>query len=103
MPHAMRGRKTKRDKNANGIDDRYDVVVNICSVILPFTTLDQLHLIYVKGETAGVSGTTWLLYGLLSIPLLAYGIKRRDLPMMILNGLWVVFDLAVWFGTIIKA
>jgi uncharacterized protein with PQ loop repeat len=87
-----------KDKNKNGVDDKLDLITNVCSVILPFTTLDQLYLIYVKREVAGVSAITWFLYGLLSIPLLIYSLKRKDLPMIMLNGLWVVFDWAVWLG-----
>lgn len=94
-------KKQKNDKNKNGIDDRLDFLINACAVILPFTTLDQLYIIYVKGETAGVSAITWFLYGLLSIPLLLYSLKRKDLPMILLNGLWVMFDFAVWGGVLI--
>lgn len=94
-------KKNLRDKNKNGVDDRLDWATNVCSVILPFTTLDQLYLIYVKQEVTGISAITWFLYGFLSIPLLVYSIKRKDLPMILLNGLWVVFDFAVWFGVMI--
>jgi len=94
-------KRQKNDKNKNGIDDRLDFFINACAVILPFTTLDQLYIIYVKGETAGVSAITWFLYGLLSIPLLLYSLKRKDLPMILLNGLWVIFDFAVWGGVLI--
>lgn len=89
------------DKNRNGIDDRLDWLVSACAVILPFTTLDQLYLIYVQKQTAGVSALTWFLYGVLSIPLLLYSLKRKDLPMILLNGLWVFFDLAVWVGALL--
>ena len=91
-------KKAIKDKNNNGVDDKLDLITNVCSVILPFTTLDQLYLIYIKKETAGVSAITWFLYGLLSIPLLVYSLKRKDLPMIMLNGLWVIFDWAVWLG-----
>lgn len=91
-------KKKIKDKNRNGVDDKLDLITNICSVVLPFTTLDQLYLIYVKGETAGVSAITWFLYGVLSLPLVVYSWKRNDLPMILLNGLWVIFDFAVWFG-----
>ena len=91
----------KADKNKNGVDDRLDWITNVCAVVLPFTTLDQLYIIYVKRETAGVSAITWFLYGLLSIPLLIYSLKRKDLPMILLNGLWVLFDFAVWAGVVI--
>ncbi len=93
--------KKHTDKNKNGVDDRLDYITNICAVILPFTTLDQLHIIYVQKQTVGVSAITWFLYAVLSIPLLIYSIKRKDFPMIILNGLWVIIDLTVWFGVMI--
>ena len=92
---------TASDTNRNGVDDRLDKVTNLCAVALPFTTLDQLYIIYGQGITAGVSAFTWFMYGLLTIPLLIYSLKRKDTPMIILNGLWVVVDFAVWFGVVI--
>lgn len=91
----------KIDLNHNAVDDRLDWITNICSVILPFTTLHQVYLIYVERETAGVSGPTWLLYAILSVPLFIYSLQRKDTPMIILNGLWVLFDLLVWFGVVL--
>lgn len=91
----------KKDKNKNGVDDRLDFFTNVSAVILPFTTLDQLYIIYVEKKIEGVSAITWFLYGLLSIPLLIYSLKRKDLPMILLNGLWVLFDFAVWAGVVI--
>lgn len=89
------------DKNKNGVDDRLDLITNICAVVLPFTTFDQLYIIYIRKQTEGVSAITWLLYALLTIPLFIYSIKRKDLPMIILNGLWIIVDLAVWVGVLI--
>jgi len=45
--------KSKKDKNKNGVDDRLDVITNICSVVLPLTTLDQLYIIYIKNKLPG--------------------------------------------------
>lgn len=95
-------RKKANDKNHNGVDDRFDAVANACAILLPFTTLDQLYIIYVQGQVAGVSARTWFLYGLLSLPLFAYSIKRKDVPMVLLNGLWVLVDFTVWFGVVIQ-
>ena len=94
-------KKLSRDKNHNGVDDRLDALTNIVAVILPFTTIDQLYLVYIQNKVEGVSALTWFLYGVLSIPLLIYSLKRKDLPMILLNGLWVVVDLAVWLGVLI--
>jgi len=89
------------DKNKNGVDDRLDFITNICAVILPFTTLDQLHIIYIQKQTEGVSAITWFLYGILTIPLFIYSLKRRDFPMIVLNGLWLIFDFSVWIGVLL--
>lgn len=98
----MRYKRLKSsDKNKNGVDDRLDFITNICALVLPFTTLDQLYIIYVQKKTEGVSATTWLLYGLLSIPLFIYALKRKDSPMIVLNGLWIVVDLSVWLGVVL--
>lgn len=96
-------KKLSRDKNHNGVDDRLDALTNIVAVILPFTTIDQLYLVYIQKKVEGVSALTWFLYGVLSIPLLIYSLKRKDLPMILLNGLWVVVDLAVWLGVLINS
>ncbi len=96
-------KKLSKDKNHNGVDDRLDALTNIVAVILPFTTIDQLYLVYIQKKVEGVSALTWFLYGVLSIPLLIYSLKRKDLPMILLNGLWVVVDLAVWLGVLINS
>lgn len=99
--HARKILKRGKDKNKNGVDDKLDLLTNICAVVLPFTTFDQLYIIYIQKKVEGVSAVTWLLYAILSVPLLIYSIKRKDLPMIVLNGLWVIIDLAVWVGVLI--
>lgn len=89
------------DKNKNNVDDRFEVIVNICSVILPFTTLPQLYIIYIENNVSGVSAFTWFAYAILTIPIFIYSIKRKELPLILLNGLWIVVDLAVAIGVLI--
>jgi hypothetical protein len=96
-------KKKTIDKNHNGVDDRLDTITNICAVILPFTTTDQLYKIYVEQKVEGVSAITWFLYGIFSFPLLAYAIKRKDFPMIVLNGLWVLVDFSVFAGVLMYA
>lgn len=86
------------DKNKDGVDDRLYSISEFCAVILPFTTLDQLYIIYIQGKTEGVSMLTWFLYGVLTIPLFLYSIQKKDRPMTILNGLWLIIDFSVVLG-----
>lgn len=96
----LRLRRPNRDKNRNKVDDRLDSVVNVSAIALPLTTLPQLDMIYRQQLVEGVSALTWFLYALLTIPLWLYSLIRRDTPMLILNSLWLVIDLAVAFGVI---
>jgi uncharacterized protein with PQ loop repeat len=93
--------RTSFDKNKNNVDDRFELIVNICSVVLPFTTLPQLYTIYIERMTEGVSIITWLSYTLLTIPLLIYSIRRKELPLILLNGFWVLIDAAVVIGLLL--
>lgn len=92
-----------KDKNKNGVDDRLDFITNICAVVLPFTTFDQLYIIYFQKKVEGVSAITWLLYAILTVPLLIYSVKRKDFPMIVLNGLWVIIDTSVWIGVLLHS
>ncbi len=104
MRHSQKLWRVKKvDKNHNQVDDRLDWFTNACSVILPFTTIHQLYLIYVERQVDGVSGITWLLYAVLSVPLFLYSWQRKDPPMIVLNGLWVLVDALVWLGVVLYA
>lgn len=89
------------DKNKNMVDDRFEVFVNICSVILPLTTLPQLYTIYVERITEGVSIITWISYTLLTIPIFIYSLKRKELPLILLNGLWILVNSAIVIGLLL--
>jgi len=70
---------------------------------LPLTTIDQLYIIYIQKKVDGVSALTWFMYGFLTIPLFAYPLIRKDKPMIILNGLWIIIDWSVWVGVLIHS
>lgn len=89
------------DKNRNRVDDRLEIITHVCAVVLPFTTFDQIKLIYIDRKVEGVSAITWFLYAILSFPLLIYSIKKKDNPMIILNGLWLITDTLVWGGVLL--
>lgn len=89
------------DKNRNRVDDRFEVFVNICSVILPLTTLPQLYNIYVGRLTEGISIITWISYTILTIPIFIYSVKRKELPLILLNGLWILVNTGIVIGLLL--
>lgn len=91
----------RRDKNKNHIDDRFDFLVNACALILPFTAIPQIYTIYIEKRTEGVSVVSWFLYAVFTIPLFIYSLKRKDIPMIILNGLWIAVNIVVAVGPLV--
>lgn len=71
------------------------------AIIEPLMTIPQIYNIWVQHQTAGVSLLTWLLFVFAAATWLIYGLKIKDLPLIISGGLWVIVELAVVIGLLI--
>ena len=79
----------------------FETVVTICAFAVPFMTLPQLYTIYINKQVEGVSALTWLLYAVFTLPLFLYAKNKKDTPMVILNGLLILFEVLVVVGVVI--
>ena len=70
----------------------------IFSVIMPLTTIPQIHLIYTEKHANGVSLLMWILYCIGVIPFLCYGILHKERQLIILNTLWLIAQIIVIIG-----
>lgn len=70
-------------------------------MVLASKTIRQLYIIYDKRQVEGVPANSWFLYAVLTLPLLVYSIKRKDFPMIMMNGLFVCIDLSVFAGVLL--
>lgn len=67
----------------------------------PFSAVPQIAEIWFIDRSAhGVSLTTWLLFFFMSAIWLWYGISRRDRPLIISNGLWLIGEAIIIAGAI---
>ena len=78
--------------------DRFLIIV---AVIGPLTTAPQIYDIFWTKSVNGLSFWTWLLYSVLSIPWLFYGLVHRDKPLIISSILWVILQGIVAAGILI--
>jgi len=72
-----------------------DKWVLIIGIIAPFSTLPQIVQVLASHSTDGISLTTWALFTLFSAFWLLYGIVHEELPIIVTNSLWVVFEGAL--------
>lgn len=70
----------------------------IFSVIMPMTTIPQIHLIYTEKHATGVSLLMWIFYCIGVIPFLCYGIIHKERQLVILNSLWLVAQIIIIIG-----
>jgi uncharacterized protein with PQ loop repeat len=75
--------------------------VYLSAILGPFSSVPQIYAIwFVDTSPVGVSMTTWLLFLLISVLWLAYGIVRRDRPLIISNSIWIVLEVIIVVGAI---
>jgi uncharacterized protein with PQ loop repeat len=80
----------------------FDRFMLLVAVIEPLSTLPQIYEIWIKGQTVGVSATTWFLYSLAEALWLVYGIKQRDRAIIVASALWAIMELLVAAGAFLK-
>ncbi len=81
--------------------DLFDRFVLVVAAIEPLSTLPQVYQVWFKHQTVGVSALTWLLYALSESIWLAYGLKKRDRPLIAASLLWMLMELLVGLGALL--
>lgn len=103
--HIEEKNKTKiSSKNRKNIIKHNKFIDNlsmIAAILMPFTTIPQIYKIWVLQSTAGVSMSTWILYTILCIPMVIYGIYYKMKPIIVLNILWMIMNITMIIGLII--
>jgi MtN3 and saliva related transmembrane protein len=71
------------------------------AVVGPFANLPQLLKIWIKKKTNGVSMVSWILFSILSLVWLIYGIVKKDKYIIITFGITLILQLLIVIGTVI--
>ena len=64
----------------------------------PLSSVTQAWEIWMDRNAAGVSLVTWTLFFITSLIWLLYAIDKREVPLIISNGLWMVFEAVIMVG-----
>lgn len=81
-------------------DPRLEKLVLFVAIVEPFSTIPQIIQIYFAHNN-GSSLFTWGMYLLASAIWLVYGIKMRNLPIILTDILWVTVEAIVVIGLMI--
>lgn len=74
----------------------------VFATVEPIATIPQIIQIWSGRASDGVSLLTWTLYTMTSFVWLAYGIMKKDKPLILSGVVWVVSQGLVVIGILIK-
>jgi uncharacterized protein with PQ loop repeat len=83
--------------------DEKRLINRICSVaaiLMPLTTLPQIHLLYSTKNAESLSLAMWVLYMIGCIPFLAFGYIYKHKQLIVLNSLWIIMQTIMIIGII---
>lgn len=99
--HLHKRHRTQHGEPFHSTDRLKKYVDRTCyffSILMPLTTIPQIHLIYSEHEVSGVSLSMWILYCIGVIPFFLYGIIHKERQLVILNSLWMIAQVVVIVG-----
>lgn len=71
------------------------------SILLPLAALPQVYKLYQIKDSSEIASITWILWTILTIPLLIYSIKHKAKPLIILYSLWLAVYALMLAGIIL--
>ena len=87
--------------NAAGKMKWLENLVGVIAVIYPLSAIPQIIGIWMNKNVEGVSLLTWSSFLVLTIPLIAYAIIKKDRRLTIMWSLWSLGYVAIISGLIL--
>lgn len=78
-----------------------DKLMTAFAIVEPLSTLPQIFAIYKNQKAEDLSMASWLLYLLCAIVWLVYGLRIKNLPLIVSSIFWIITELLVVVGIII--
>ena len=98
-PHKNLPKETTGSKGGRVKFTALDRIVLVISVLYPLSAVPQIIDVF-AGRAQGVSIISWSIFLVCAGFFLLYGIRRKVLPMIVSNSLWVIMDILVIIGII---
>jgi uncharacterized protein with PQ loop repeat len=84
----------------NAFKKALDYLMYGVGIIQPIALVPQIIAIYVHGQTAGISISTWLLLSFFNLLWALYGLVHRDRAIFLANFLMMSGDIAIVIGAL---
>jgi uncharacterized protein with PQ loop repeat len=79
----------------------YDKLMYVVAIVSPLVLIPQVAEIWLNKNAVGISLSTWVGLGIVSVLWLIYGVKHRAVPIIISNSLVTLINIAVAMGALL--
>lgn len=79
----------------------FEKLIIFVAIVGPFTNLPQLINVWIKKKVDGVSVISWILFSIVSVVWLTYGIIKKDKYITITFTVTLILQLMITIGTIV--
>jgi len=98
--HQLHRKKTIMSLHSSLAKRSVDMLAYIVSILSLLFTVDQVRIIWIEQNAAGVSFLSWTFYTISALVWFFYGIIHRDRVLIITNFLWVMFSFFIVVGIV---
>lgn len=95
-------RRLQRHKKSSIYQEALDIIVDFAVLLAPLSLLPQLVIVWREGSNAGVAISTWLLTGLITLPLILYDLSHKAYKLILMHVLIVIISFGIVVGLIIR-
>lgn len=93
---------TDKSRKPPNKQSAFDVAIYCIAIAGPVMTLPQLYTVWFRQNVSGVSVLTWLAYATISLFWVVYGVRRRQTPIIVSNGLLLSVDALIVVGILVR-
>lgn len=103
MPSFAATHKHKRSRKGkpSAYQSFLDVIVDLAVIFAPLSLLPQLIIVWRDGSNAGVAVSTWLLTGVLTLPLILYDVSHKAYKLILMHTLIVLISFGIVIGILV--
>jgi uncharacterized protein with PQ loop repeat len=91
----------RKKKPSGSMFRKIDALTYVITLLNLFFTLDQVRIIWIEHDAAGVSLITWGFYTLAAVVWLFYGLVHKERVIVVANTCWIVMNAIITIGALL--
>lgn len=80
-----------------------DLLIYLAAIVGPLALLPQVLQLYATRDASSLALSTWVMFGLMNVVWISYGLKHKERPIVLTNSALVILNSLVALGILLYA